>query len=108
IAAGDYCTLEIGIAFDIHVVTTVTSKNASLFSDTGVVGIDTAVAVVSATCKAVANRNTATDVLLFAAVGAGVLQAFDIEIALYIGNDAPAFGDGANQVGVALGVEREG
>lgn len=51
---------------------------------------------------------TAASTLLFAGVGAGVLQALDVEVAAYVGNDLFALNRCSDEVGVFAGFDVEG
>ena len=104
-AAGDEAAFEVGVLLYRDVVAVVSCIQAALFGDAGVVGLEVALAVVAGGRDAVAYGDLAGDVLLFAVVGGGVLQACYCEVAAYVGFDAFACYLRAFEGGVACALQ---
>ncbi|MGL4359338.1 MAG: hypothetical protein ACRCSM_02510, partial [Sediminibacterium sp.] len=73
---GDDGTFELGIAFDVELVAIVTGNDAALFCYSSIIGFN--FAFTEAGRGAIAYCDLPADILLFAVVFGGVLQAFDI------------------------------
>ena len=71
---------EIGMAFNVDLISVFPGKNTALLTYAGMVGAALAAAVAAAGTKAVAYGDLRGHVFLFAAESGGVLYAFDIEI----------------------------
>ena len=108
VAGGDNPAFEVGVAFDFDLEATIPGLEAALRLDTGVISFNVAQAGVEAGAGFRAYSTADAETFLFAAVGAGVLQGFDVEVAADVGNDLFADSCGTFEVGIAsrLDVER--
>lgn len=107
----DDAAFEGGAAEGRDVETAIACHEAALFIYAGVVAVDFALVDADASTAGAAGEGdggACAEVFLFACVGAGVLQAFDVELAANVGVDGVAFGSCADEVGVAAGFEIEG
>lgn len=83
----------------------VAGLDPGLFGNAGVVALAVAHAAAD---LADTDREAEAGALLFAVVGAGVLQAFELEIAAHLGDDLIALGDGALERRIAARLEGQG
>lgn len=105
--AGDGAAGQHGIAADLHIEAAVACLDAALLGNRRVLAVDLAGVVGEVAARlARAHGNAAADGLLVAAVGAGVLQAFDLQIARDIGRDLGRADGRAAQAGVAARLQR--
>lgn len=102
LGAGDHAALQIGVAADAQVEATIAGLDAALLGDAGEVAVDLVAAVTGACAEADPEGHAAAHRLVLAGVGAGVLQALDVEIAADVGQYRVGREHRAFQGGAAL------
>lgn len=105
LGTGNLATVEIGVALDVELEAVIAGFDTRLLADAGKVGLDSAVAGVGAARETEADREVATEALVFAVVGTGVLPAGDVEVVADSGADLFAADDGTIDGAVVAGIE---
>ena len=96
VATGDNAASQSGVAADVNEEAAVTSLDARLFADAGVVAVHLLLADVDTAGEADAHGHAAADRLVLALVLAGVLQAFDAQVAADVGQHLAAADHGTS------------
>ena len=104
ICTGNESRFKVGVACDVDVKAFVTGFETTLLGDAQVIAIGFALTGAEAAAHfAIANGEATTDALLFAVVGATVLDAFDVQVTPDVRADVLAGGGSTFEVGVAPG-----
>src|SRR5450830_335254 len=103
----DDCPLQVGVAAHLDLEAAIASLDAALLLHAGIVIVHITLAVAAADAGADAHRAADRDALALAVEPGQVLQAFQVQIALDVGNHLVGTGDSALDGSVAAAVDQQ-
>src|SRR5450830_1346362 len=105
--AADHGALQVSVATHLDLEAAIASLDTALLLHAGIVVMHIALAIAAADARADAHRTADRDALALAVEPGQVLQAFQVQIALDVGNHLLGTGDSALDGSVAAAIDQQ-